>query len=91
MAAALYRQIPVFEYSPRKIKIAVTGRGDASKEQVAAFLEKQLKIQEMPEKLDATDALAAAVCHFYQKSPSSEKNSYSSWKDFVGKNPGRVK
>lgn len=91
MAAALYRQIPVFEYSPRKIKIAVTGRGDASKEQVAAFLQNQLKIVDMPEKMDATDALAAAVCHFYQKSSDSDQKSFSSWKDFINKNPGRIK
>jgi crossover junction endodeoxyribonuclease RuvC len=91
MAAALYRQIPVFEYSPRKIKIAVTGRGDASKEQVAAFLQNQLKIIDMPEKMDATDALAAAVCHFYQKSSDSDQKSFSSWKDFINKNPGRIK
>ncbi len=91
MAAALYRQIPVFEYSPRKIKIAVTGRGDASKEQVAAFLQNQLKIVDMPEKMDATDALAAAVCHFYQKSSDSDQKSFSSWKDFISKNPGRIK
>jgi len=91
MSAALYRMIPIFEYAPRKIKIAITGNGNASKEQVAAILKGMFKIQEMPEMLDATDGLAAAVCHFYQNNALSSGSSAKSWKDFMSKNPERIK
>ena len=91
IAAALYRQLPIFEYAPRKIKLAITGRGDASKEQVAVFLQNQLNIKEIPKKLDATDGLAAAVCHFYQSRTGLGEKSYNSWKDFINKNPGRLR
>ena len=67
IAAALYRDIPIYEYAPKKIKMAITGKGTASKEQVAAMLKSLLNIQELPKQLDATDGLAAAVCHFFQK------------------------
>ncbi len=90
MAAGLYRQVPIFEYSPRKIKQAITGNGNASKEQVAGILKNILKIKEMPIKLDATDGLAAAVCHFYQKDVGQSSKSYSGWGDFVKKNPNRI-
>ncbi len=90
IAAALSRDVDVFEYAPRKIKMAVTGNGNASKEQVAVFLQNTLKFKEIPEKLDATDGLAAAVCHHYQ-SKVIGGGSYNSWKDFINKNPGRVK
>ena len=66
MAAALYRNIPITEYAPRKIKQSITGSGTASKEQVAAMLKSLLKIEEMPKHLDASDGLAAAVCHYFQ-------------------------
>jgi len=89
MAAALYRDIPIFEYAPRKIKMAITGNGNASKEQVAVFLQNMLKINELPEFLDATDGLAAAVCHYYQRNTIGAGKS-SSWKDFINKNPKRV-
>lgn len=69
ISAALSRQIPIFEYAPRKIKLSITGQGAASKEQVAGFLKSALKFKELPKNLDATDGLAAAMCHFYQKSP----------------------
>jgi len=91
IAAALYRNLPIAEYSPRKIKLAVTGNGAASKEQVAHFLINQLKLTIAPEKLDATDGLAAAVCHFYQSRAGLSGSSPKSWKDFINKNPGRVK
>ena len=65
MAAGLSRQIPVTEYSPKKIKMAITGNGNASKEQVAKMLQGLLIIKELPKNLDSTDGLAAAVCHFY--------------------------
>ena len=90
MAAGLYRQVPIFEYAPRKIKIAITGSGAASKEQVAAILKSMFKIKEMPEMLDATDGLAAALCHFYQNTAISGGKSFKSWKDFINKNPGRM-
>lgn len=63
MAAGLYRSVPIFEYAPLKIKLAITGEGKASKEQVASMLQKTLLIKELPKNLDATDGLAAAVCH----------------------------
>ena len=91
IAAALYRNLPINEYSPRKIKMAVTGRGDSSKEQVAAFLASTLNIPELPTKLDATDGLAAAVCHFYQKKAAVVTTTGNSWKDFIKNNPDRVK
>ena len=91
IAAALSRDIPIFEYAPLKIKMSITGSGSASKEQVARMLQQILKFKEIPENLDATDGLAAALCHFYQNKPSGEKKSYNSWKDFISKNPGRVK
>src|ERR1035437_374499 len=65
IAAALSRSIPIFEYAPRKIKLAITGQGNASKEQVALILQKLLNIPEIPKDLDATDGLAVAMCHFY--------------------------
>ena len=90
IAAALSKNIDVFEYSPRKIKLAVTGNGNASKEQVAAFLQNTLKFKDLPEKLDATDGLAVAVCHFYQNKFTTETGA-KTWKEFINKNPGRVK
>jgi crossover junction endodeoxyribonuclease RuvC len=91
IAAALSENLEIFEYSPRKIKMSVTGNGAASKEQVAMFLKNILKFDEIPEKLDATDGLAAAVCHFYQSKNIDGGKGYSSWKDFINKNPGRIK
>ena len=74
MSAALYRDIPIFEYAPKKIKMAITGKGKASKEQVAAMLKSILNIKEMPKHLDASDGLAAAVCHYLQKIKIKIKN-----------------
>ena len=91
MASGLYRDIPIFEYAPRKIKQSITGRGTASKEQVAGMLMNMFGIKEEPKFLDATDGLAAAVCHYYQKSYGDESKSYSGWGSFVKKNPGRIK
>lgn len=89
MAAALSRGLPIFEYSPKKIKQSITGKGNASKEQVAAMLQNIMKISEMPKYLDATDGLAAAVCHYFQKGQTDQNESYSGWKSFLSKNPGR--
>jgi crossover junction endodeoxyribonuclease RuvC len=91
IAAALYRSVPIFEYAPRKIKMSITGQGAASKEQVASMLRNILKFKEADIILDATDGLAAALCHFYQsKNPPGDK-AFNSWKDFINKNPRRVK
>ena len=91
IAAALYRDIPIYEYAPKKIKLAITGKGTSSKEQVAAMLKSLLKIQELPKKLDATDGLAAAVCHFFQKSVGNQERCYSGWDSFIKNNPDRLK
>lgn len=88
ITAAIMRDIPITEYEPRKIKIAVTGGGGASKEQVAGMLQRILKIpqKDMEVQLDATDALAAAYCHFVQIGRPTVEHKYSSWKDFAAKN-----
>jgi crossover junction endodeoxyribonuclease RuvC len=91
ISAALSRSLPIYEYAPLKIKLAITGQGNASKEQVAFVLQKLLNIHEIPEDLDATDGLAAAVCHFYQNKAIAGIKSAKSWKDFISKNPGKVK
>jgi len=91
MAAVLSRDVPVFEYAPRKIKLAITSAGDASKEQVAGMLMRMFGFKEMPRNLDATDGLAAAVCHFYQNGIELSKHGSGSWEDFIRKNPGRLK
>jgi len=91
MAAALHHNIPVFEYAPRKIKMAITGNGNASKEQVSAMLQKTIGITEIPENFDATDGLAAAVCHAYQPEIGGDSMTAKSWKEFINKNPGRIK
>ena len=91
IAAALSRSLPIFEYAPRKIKMSITGQGAASKEQVAAMLMNILKFNLLEIKLDATDGLAAALCHFYQTNTPLKEKGYNSWKDFMNKNPKRVK
>lgn len=93
MAAALTRDIPITEYEPRKIKMAITGNGAASKEQVQEMLRRILNIpreQLLPE-LDATDALAAALCHFYETSRPIPSAGPKSWKEFIAKNPDKVR
>jgi len=92
IAAALSRNIPVNEYSPRKIKQAITGNGNATKEQVAGMLQRLLNFTETPEFLDATDGLAVAVCHSFQKITTGRgsKISYSGWESFVKDNSRRV-
>jgi crossover junction endodeoxyribonuclease RuvC len=93
MAAALSRNIEVTEYSPRKIKQAITGNGNATKEQVAAMLQNLLNFKETPDFLDATDGLAVAVCHAFQRFPAGKagsKKSYSGWDTFVKDNAKRI-
>lgn len=89
MAAALSRDIPITEYAPKKVKQAVTGNGNASKEQVAKMLMTLFAIKEVPKLLDASDALAVAVCHHFQK--QTDKNKATSWGSFLKENPNRVK
>ena len=89
MAAALHREVPIIEYAPKKVKQSVTGNGNASKEQVARMLMQIFKIKEMPKLLDASDALAVAVCHHYQNGLIKKKS--ASWEGFLKENPGRIK
>ncbi len=93
IAAAIQHGVPVHEYAPMKIKMAITGTGSASKEQVAGMLQRILKLQQedMPKFMDATDALGAAYCHFMQQGVVSTGKKYSSWKDFATKNKSKVK
>jgi len=89
MAAALYRDVPITEYAPKKVKQSVTGNGNASKEQVAKMLIQIFSIKEMPKLLDASDALAVAVCHHYQNGLLKSKS--KSWESFLKDNPNKVK
>ena len=93
MAAALARDVPITEYEPRKIKMAITGNGGASKEQVQDMLRRILEIpkENILPQLDATDALAAALCHYYESQRPQVEKGASSWKEFIANNPGRVK
>ena len=92
IAAAIARQVPITEYEPRKIKMAITGNGGASKEQVREMLRRMLDIPEasMLPHLDATDALGAALCHFYESAKPLKTKSSASWKDFIAHNPEKV-
>ena len=93
IAAAIQHSVPVHEYAPMKIKMAITGIGTASKDQVAGMLQRIFKLRndDMPKFMDATDALGAAYCHFIQLSTLIERKKYSSWKDFALKNKSRIK
>jgi crossover junction endodeoxyribonuclease RuvC len=92
ITVAMMESLPVFEYSPKKIKQSITGNGNASKEQVASMLKHLLALKDTHEYLDATDALAAAVCHHFQgNSFKNGEKKFSGWKDFVQANPKRVK
>ena len=104
MAAALSRGVPVAEYAPRKVKQTITGRGSASKEQVALMLKNLLHLETLPRHLDATDGLAVAVCHWFQSAPVPKLESRTkkkalgggpvascSWEQFVSNHPERIK
>lgn len=92
MAASLHRNIPITEYSPKKVKMAITGNGNASKEQVAGMLQNLLKLKEFPTKyLDASDGLAVAVCHHFNSGNLAKEKSYTGWESFLKQNPDRVK
>jgi len=92
ICAAIQRDIPITEYEPRKIKMAITGNGAAAKEQVAGMLQKMLHIskEEMDIQMDATDALGAAYCHFLQMGKPETEKKYGSWKDFAVKNADKI-
>ena len=90
MAAGLSRELAITEYSPRKIKMAITGNGNASKEQVAKMLQQLVDLKTLPKNLDATDGLAAAVCHFFNPGQESGE-SYSGWGAFVKRQAQRIK
>lgn len=90
MAAGLAREVPITEYEPKKVKMAITGNGNASKEQVAKMLQQLLNFRELPSHLDATDGLAVAVCHFFNGGKKEKGKSYSSWESFVKQNESRI-
>lgn len=92
ITAAIMRDIPIHEYEPRKIKVAITGNGNASKEQVAGMLQRMLKIskEDMEIQFDATDALGAAYCHFIQMGKPEVEHKFSSWMDFAAKNADKI-
>lgn len=93
IAAALSRDVPITEYEPRKIKMAITGNGNASKEQVQEMLRRELNIarENLLPQLDATDALAAALCHYYESRKPAVAKGAGSWKAFIAAHPDRVK
>ena len=89
MAATLVKDLPIVEYSPRKIKQSLTGNGASSKEQVAKMIQNLLNLKALPKELDATDGIAAAICHFFQNN-TERTNNYSGWKDFIKNNPRKT-
>ena len=90
MAAGLSRQIPITEYSPKKIKMSITGNGNSSKEQVAKMLKNLLAFDELPKNLDSTDGLAAAVCHHFNNNQVNKETKFSSWESYVQQNPKKT-
>ena len=90
MAAGLSREVPITEYLPKKIKMAITGNGNASKEQVAKMLQNMLGLKTLPKNLDATYGLAAAVCHFYNQDKPGADKTYTGWSSFVNQNQDKI-
>lgn len=92
IAVAMQNELPVIEYAPKKVKQSVTGNGNASKEQVWKMLQHQFSLEEVPKYYDASDALAVALCHYYQLSSPLQKMAKGAkdWSDFVAKNPSKV-
>ena len=90
MAAGLSRQIPITEYEPKKVKMAITGNGAASKEQVAKMLQQLLQLKELPKHFDATDGLAVAVCHYFNGGRAEKQQHDSGWEAFIKQNQNRV-
>ena len=93
IAAAIKHGVPIHEYAPMKIKMAITGNGSAAKEQVAGMLQRMLHIdpEEMGKFMDASDALGAAYCHFMQMGRPESEAHYRGWKDFVNKNQSKIR
>lgn len=91
LASAFNRGIPVFEYSPRKIKQSITGNGNSTKEQVALMVNNLIKFDEIPDSYDATDAIGAALCHYFQTNRPASVSGVKSWEQFIRKNPDRVR
>lgn len=91
MAAGLVHSLPIFEYAPLLVKQSITGMGRASKEQVSYFLQKSFHLTDLPKELDATDAVAVAICHYLQQSKPAFTREFRNWEEFIRKNPGRVK
>lgn len=92
IAAAMSAGLPVTEYSPKKVKQSITGNGNADKEQVWKMLQRLLSLKEEPQYYDATDALAVAVCHHFQDKPALKtKGTLKGWRDFISKNPSRLR
>lgn len=90
MAAGLTRETPIFEYSPKKIKMSITGNGNASKEQVAKMLQNIFNFKKIPKNLDSTDGLAVAVCHYYNLNSLINNSNYKDWNTFLKKNPDKI-
>jgi crossover junction endodeoxyribonuclease RuvC len=95
MAAALHRDVPIFEYAPKRIKQSITGNGNASKEQVAGMIKSLLSLDTMPSEFDATDAMGVAICHYFSEGVTNnigtKKTKYTGWKAFLTENPGKLK
>jgi crossover junction endodeoxyribonuclease RuvC len=92
IAAAMSAGLPVTEYSPKKVKLSITGNGNADKQQVWKMLRQLLSLEEQPKYYDATDALAVALCHHFQaNSLIGSIKKLKGWEEFMKKNPGRVK
>jgi crossover junction endodeoxyribonuclease RuvC len=91
ISAALSRSMPIFEYAPKKIKMSITGNGNAEKIQVAEMLKRIFKYEEQPKYLDATDALGAAMCHFYQKQNPLSASKSQSWSAYIKANPDKIR
>ena len=90
MAAGLIRETPIFEYSPKKIKMSITGNGNATKEQVAKMLQNIFNFKKIPKNLDSTDGLAVAVCHYYNLNSVTNNSNYKDWNTFLKKNPDKI-
>jgi crossover junction endodeoxyribonuclease RuvC len=95
IAAAIQAGLTVHEYSPKKIKQSITGNGNAGKEQVMKMLQHLLKFEQGPVYMDASDALAVAVCHHFQQNAvtpgKTGKHMTKDWKEFLQKNPARIR
>lgn len=93
IAAALARQVPIREYEPRKVKLSVTGNGAATKEQVREMLVRIMKInpEQLKKELDASDALAIALCHLYESSKIVSASSVKSWEQYLKLHPEKIK